>query len=257
MGDLATDLATDLASNAATDLAGITVPEQLGAAWWFDPASGITLNGSDVASHVDRIAGYTLTQGTAANQPAYEASGPSSTGVPAVNYTVASEFMTSTDAALLAILNSDGPFEVWTAARVANFNSNPIMVGGFDSSSATIRHEQQCAASGTRTISHDGATQGTALATGVSSEADLWYASSWRGLSERTIQRFGSAEGSNATTVTSISSIDRYEHGRRGDSSPSQYLEGRIYATIGFTRELTTDERTQMSEFLEALVGIA
>lgn len=250
MPDLATDLANDLAGSS-------TVPEQLGAAWWFDPASGVTLNGSDVASHVDRIAGYTLTQGTAVNQPAYEASGPSSTGVPAVNYTAGLEFMTSTDAALLAILNSNGPFEIWTAARVANFGSNPIMAGGFDSTSATIRHEQQCAGSGTRTNSHDGTTQGTALTTSVTSEADLWYASSFRGLSERTIQRFGASEVSNSTTLTSISSIDRYEHGRRGDSSPSQYLTGRIFATIGFTRELDAGERTQMSDFLEALVGIA
>lgn len=59
--------------------AGFT-PLDLGAkliAWWAPPVSGdnVTLSGSDIASWTDEVGGYALSQATAANRPAYAATG--------------------------------------------------------------------------------------------------------------------------------------------------------------------------------------
>lgn len=60
--------------------AGPFTPLDLGAklrAWWAPPSPGdnVTLNASAIASWIDEVGGYDLSQATAASQPAYDATG--------------------------------------------------------------------------------------------------------------------------------------------------------------------------------------
>lgn len=233
--------------------ASVEVPTRLGALWDFDPTSGITLNGSDVSAHVDKISAFTLSQGTEANQPAFVSASGSTPAY--LDYDGSATFMTAADADLLSTLNSD-TFESWVALRPEVATSG-TPAGAFDSSSSTIRHRHALTGGPSHNAqSHDGTTIGTASGTGLAASADGWGRATFAGLSSRSTQTSAGSEGSNATTLTAITTIDNWCQGRRNRSAPDQYYDGRLYRDIGFARELGTDDRADMEAFLEALLGI-
>ena len=104
---------TTLTINVTDIVEAVWTPADLGSALklWLKADTGITLNGGDVAAWADQSGNGThVTQGTGANQPAYQATGFN--GLPTVNFTAANADVLRSGATAMTLGNATASFFV-------------------------------------------------------------------------------------------------------------------------------------------------
>jgi hypothetical protein len=229
--------------------ATIFAPTQIaGCELWLRADLGITLNGGTVSAWADQSgtgdSNKNCTQGTAANQPTYNASDAGYNGKPTLSFDGTNDFMVSA---------------VWSVA--------PTTVG-------TVLAVCECASSGTRIIFCFASAGGSGeLYANGGGATDLHYYQgadiSLAGEADITakhvyqIDRNGASTAYYQDALTALGSgnagsgaLDRVILGSNDPSAPSNPLQGKIAEVISYNRIITTAERSRVMSYLGARYGV-
>lgn len=220
-------------------------------ALWLRADRGVTLNGSDVSSWICQQTGMDFAQGTAAQQPAFEAASANLNNQPAVYFAAATnENLTAADATLLP--NCDDSTWIFVLDIVTVAASAHILR---HSTSSVIMFYR--ATTGLVGI-YDGSGYRTSSAdTGTTGAQAIEYAfdtgASQVGIRRDNAHLSGSPVGSYDKTIGIEGAGSLYLGNLGAGANP---LQGRLAEAIGVSRALTAAERTWLYDTYLARYGL-
>lgn len=254
---LATNLAANAGTNLATGLAGDVSPfahfPSVTAHW--DPAYGRTM-GTGVASWTDRIGLNVVSEATGSQQPAFNATGGTASGIASLGFTAASSQLL-TGAVSLATECAGGEFAIFAGFRTAGSDPGSVNVGGWGSS-GTGNHYAKILLGGADYLN------GRYRATGdisLAGTATLYPADHWISLANTGTTAYHAtdvdAEQTGDSTGVSVTAPYHFVIGSEPDASPSGYWEGELTDFVVCSLSAgTAAERAAISAVIATRAGI-
>lgn len=127
-------------TGAPTAPATVATYAPTGLVEWWEPNVGLTLNGSNVAQLTGQVAGLTLAQGTAARQPAYNATSANGNGQASMTFdgaAVTTDALQAASAADWKFLHA-GPFTMIAVFYPTTASGNRCFAATFRGAAASI-----------------------------------------------------------------------------------------------------------------------
>ena len=219
-----------------------------------DPKRGTTI-ATGVSNWVDVVSSYTLAQATGGQQPVFNVQGSCASKAPSLGFTAASsQILSSSDAGLVAIANSDN-YTMYSAFRVVSATTGNSVCAFSDSTDGTTQATLLINTTPTFRFRTDDGTAGVNVSTGTPADAtDYWGYGGSGSTTDHFVRLRGASEATSATSINQ-SLIDEFVVGGDSGLTPSPYLDGEIYAILIFNQKLTTAEHSLVQASLDSLIG--
>ena len=239
------------------------VPEQVsGLIGWWRADSGVETDSGNVVNWESKVGGYTVTQGTAGNRPAFNATDSNFNNEPTISFdpTGSADFLGLTDAGFAGNFDSGSSFTVFIVMRatdigsqrtawcISDFNvSNDLIRIGFVNASGNVRMQR---AENGATQQHDDSSAPISAATSHYQMAGYDGTTSYM-----------STDGSTRDTATlntrNPDGCDRWTIGARDQNgADSQHWKGEIAEIIVYNNLVSTASQSLVEGYLASRYGI-
>jgi hypothetical protein len=235
---------------APTDLSGLEA--------WYKSGVGVTLNGGDVSQWDDQSGNARhLTQGTAANQPLYNASDANWNGLASITFNGTSDFLLCHAVAPAIFQGTDKAWTIVTAVKRAAGGTYRFLLGSNDiagGGNAQVVLSQKWNSVDDYVI-YKRDTSGSSVDSHIGTSGDTAVIIRWQHsgtLGEVYVN--GASAGTSANNVGALTSQDAFCIGAfpSGLSSGATFWTGDIAEVVMYSRLLTAGEQTQIEDYFKS-----